>query len=173
MGIDPGLAATGWGLIDAAPRARYLNSGIIRTSSTTEHVARLDAIYRQIVQITADSCPEVACVERVFANMNGKTSMALGEARGAAIAALISCDVQVIEISALQIKKSITGHGRADKKQMAQMIPLLLEDAPAVRADAADALACALAATPMVRLHSSRSSRLPPIRGGRRRVARR
>lgn len=170
MGIDPGLATTGWGLIDTAPRARYLNSGVIRTSSTTEHVTRLDAIYRQIVQVTADSRPEIACVERVFANMNGKTSMALGEARGAAIAALVSCDVRVIEISALQIKKSVTGLGRADKKQIAQMIPLLLEDAPKVRADAADALACALAGTPMVRVSSSR---LPPIRGGRRRVARR
>ena len=169
MGIDPGLATTGWGIIQNEARARYLDSGVIRTSAATEHVARLNNIYCEINNIIVRWQPQAACIERVFANMNGKSSMALGEARGAAIAALCGHNVRIMEISALQIKKSITGMGRADKKQVAKMIPLLLADAPEVRADAADALACALTMIPLANIPHSR---MPPIRS-RRRISRR
>ena len=90
-------------------------------------------------------------------NINGKSSIALGEARGVAIAALISRRVPIIEISALQIKKSVTGLGRATKQQVAQMLPLILDDMPsAIRVDASDALACAVAATPSLQMQFSR-----------------
>ena len=169
MGIDPGLAATGWGVIETGAAPRHLASGVIRTSPAEDHITRLDYIYRETAAVAEQWKPQAACVERVFANLNGKTSMALGEARGVAIAALCGRGVRITEISALQIKKSITGMGRAGKQQVAQMIPLLLSDTPKLRADAADALACALALTPAAQLHHSR---LPPIRKGRRRTRR-
>ena len=165
------MAATGWGVIDTGGEngARHLASGVIRTSPADSHIARLDCIRRETAAVAEKWAPEAACVERVFANANGKTSMALGEARGAAIAALCGRGVRITEISALQIKKSVTGTGRAEKKQVALMIPLLLKDAPKLAADAADALACALALTPLSLLHDSR---LPPLRKGRRRARR-
>ena len=176
LGIDPGLAATGWGLIDAAgSSAQYVNCGVIETNTKQNHVVRLECIYRQISAIAADYQPQVACVERVFANLNGKSSMALGEARGAAVAALLRHEMPVVEMSALQIKKSMTGYGRADKKQVAKMVLLMLDNAPQkLRADATDALACALSYIPMSRLtNSSAHLRLPARRGKRRTYRRR
>ena len=94
--------------------------------------------------------------------------MSLGEARGAAIAALLACGVQIAEVSALQIKKSVAGAGRADKKQVAAMIPLLLQDAPPKPAsDEADALACALTVAPLLQ-HLRPHFRLPASRRRRR-----
>lgn len=176
LGIDPGLAATGWGVIDVAgANARFVDAGVIRTSAACEHIVRLDQIRHHISTIATKWDPQFAGVERVFVGVNAKSSIALGEARGAAIAALLQCQIRVMEISALQIKKSITGSGRADKKQVAAMLPAFLTDAPeSPPADAADALACALAASsPLSQL--TRHSRLPPIRSRprSRRVSRR
>lgn len=169
LGIDPGLAATGWGVIDAAAgRARYADSGVIRTSPAAPHSARLGDIYRRTAEVARKNAPSLAGVERVFANVNAKSSMALGEARGAAIAALSSCDLIIAEVSALQIKKAITGAGRADKKQVAGMIPFLLDGAPEkLENDAADALACALTVAPFLRI-SDGHFRMPPARPRRR-----
>ena len=176
LGIDPGLAATGWGVIEsAAGRMRYVDGGIIRTSPDALHISRLDEIRRGVDNAARRFRPQMAGVERVFANVNGKSSMSLGEARGAAIAALLGCDIGIVEISALQIKKSITGAGRADKKRVADMIPLLLQDSPPKPgADLSDALACALTAAPLSRSFVGNEShfRLPPIRKTRRRVRR-
>lgn len=172
LGVDPGLAATGWGVIDAAsPRARYMSSGVIRTAPSDTHVDRLARIGGEIADLAREWKPETACVERVFVGVNPKSSMVLGEARGAIIAVLCAAGVKVMEISALQVKKSVTGLGLAGKGQVAQMLPLLLQDVPdGIRGDAADALACALALTPLSQLHDSR---LPPVRRTRRRRARR
>lgn len=169
MGIDPGLAATGWGIIRRDGEvSHYLASGVIHTSPASEHVARLAHIYGRLTEVARQWQPQIACVERVFANLNGKTSMALGEARGAAVAALIACDLPVMEISALQIKKAITGMGRADKKQVGAMVSRLLSiSTDGFRTDATDALACALTFTPLQAMHS----RLPSPRSRRRRAA--
>ncbi|MGI9296364.1 MAG: crossover junction endodeoxyribonuclease RuvC [Gammaproteobacteria bacterium] len=175
MGIDPGLAATGWGVIEtAAGRPRYVAGGVIRTSVAAAHTARLGDIYRRTAEVARRTAPALAGVERVFANVNGKSTMALGEARGAAIAALSECDIVIAEVSALQIKKAVTGAGRADKKQVAGMIPLLLDGAPKkLENDAADALACALTVAPLLRLSRvNEHFRLPPSRP-RRRASRR
>lgn len=175
LGIDPGLAATGWGVIEtAAGRSRYVDSGVIRTAATAVHIARLSDIYHGIAEITRRHKPALAGVERVFMNVNGKSSMALSEARGTAIAALLSCDIAIVEVSALQIKKSITGAGRADKKQVATMLSMLLDGTPEkLQADAADALACALTVAPL-HLQGAPHFRLPPSRTRtRRRVSRR
>ncbi len=152
-----------------------MDSGIIRTKAETDHIERLDTIYTEIGNIVCRVQPEIVSIERVFVNINAKSSMNLGEARGVIIAAVLSHKIKIMEISALQIKKAVTGMGRADKKQVAQMVALLLKNIPTPppTADAADALACALSLQPLAQLQQSR---LPPIRSRprrRRQVSRR
>lgn len=172
LGIDPGLAATGWGLIESvAGRARYVDGGVFRTSAAASNLSRLEDIYRRTAEVARQKAPGLAGVERVFAGAGAGSAVSLGEARGAAVAALFAADIAVAEASALQIKKAVTGSGRADKKQIARMLPFLLDGAPEkLAADAADALACALAVMPSARRErSSVHFRLPR----RRRAARR
>ena len=161
------MANTGWGVIDNnGGRFHYLASGVIKTGADEMHIARLDSIRRELTAVVAHWQPRIACVERVFANVNAKSSMALGEARGTAIGALLECRLEVMEFSALQIKKSVTGMGRADKKQVSEMVARLLSmPETAWSSHAADALACALSLLPLTQLHSSR---LPAYRGRRR-----
>ncbi len=152
-----------------------MDGGVIRTSAATLHLARLENIYNRLLAVVRQSAPALAGMERVFAGIGGKSAVSLGEARGAAAAAIIACEVPIIEISALQIKKAITGAGRAGKQQTAQMIPFLLENAPQnPAADAADALACALAIMPATRTGQFAAAhlRLPKIRSRRRRARR-
>ena len=118
------------------------------TTAADAPIARLGQIATAIGRAADAHAPQIACVERVFANPNAKTSLALGEARGAIIAALLARQVAVFELSALQIKKSIAGYGRADKIQIAAMVRrfLRLEESAEYPHDVTDALACALAA---------------------------
>ncbi|MDM5148113.1 crossover junction endodeoxyribonuclease RuvC [Candidatus Persebacteraceae bacterium Df01] len=168
--MDPGLANTGWGIIDSDGRhSRHLSSGIIHTSPSAAHVMRLGDIRNELKEVIQQWSPKIACIERVFVNKNAKSSMVLGEARGVAIGVLLECDLEVTEISALQIKKSVTGMGRANKKQVSEMVMRLLALPVPAPADAADALACALALMPLARLQNTR---LPAIRSRRRRTRR-
>ena len=161
--MDPGLAKTGWGIISVrAGRLRRVDGGVISTSPDSPQVERIRKLARGVSEIAAAHRPEVACVERVFANLNAKTTLALGEARGAALAALTAADrVEVVEMSALQVKRAVTGMGRADKTQVAEMVARLLDwpEARAAASDETDALACAIAASsPLARTES----RMPP-----------
>ena len=88
--------------------------------------------------------PTAVCMERVFINMNNKTSLSLGEARGALIATAVSDDIDLVEISALQMKKAITGYGRANKKIVAACVSGLLSLEESLPLDTTDALACAI-----------------------------
>jgi crossover junction endodeoxyribonuclease RuvC len=141
------LAATGYGVIrEIRGGARLIDCGVIRTPAADKPAMRLAAIARAVSQLASRHAPDAACVERVFANRNPKTSLAVGEARGAAIAVLLRAAIPVGEVSALQVKQNLTGAGRADKKQVAWMVRRLLALPAAHRLapDAADALACAL-----------------------------
>ena len=152
LGIDPGLANTGWGVIE---NNRLIASGAIRTAPDEQHTRRLGRIWDGLRQVAEQWQPQTACVERVFVNANAKSTLALGEARGAALAALWNAKVAVVEISALQVKKSVTGAGRADKKTVALMVRRLLSLPAEMKtppADVCDALACALSLTPMMQL---------------------
>ena len=167
--MDPGLAVTGWGVINIAGAAsQYVDSGVIRTVAATPHLDRLRRIADGLRQVVEKTSPDVICVERVFVNVNPKVSLLLGEARGTALCALMNGKAALIELSALQIKQSVTGGGRAGKKQVALMAQHLLGVSLAnLPHDSTDALACALAAA-RVRLGSGGAELL----GGRQRRTR-
>ena len=128
------------------------------------HIDRLCAISEALRAVVAQTAPVLIAVERVFINRNPGSSLLLGEARGAALLSLTESGVPVLEISALQIKQSVTGRGRASKRQVADMVGRLLDiKVTGWKPDCTDALACALAAA--LQRHS-RSRSIPPIRRG-------
>ncbi len=147
LGIDPGLQTTGFGIIDAAGQAlSYVASGTI----TTTHLdrgnlpARLKVLFDGITEIRARYQPEVAAVEIVFVNAHPQATLLLGQARGACITALVSCDLPVAEYTALQMKQAIAGHGKAAKAQVQEMVKRLLRLPALPGKDAADALGLAI-----------------------------
>ena len=151
-----------------------MDGGVIKTAPDTPQAERIRTVAEALSQVARAHRPNVACLERVFANINAKTTLALGEARGAALAALALAGIEVVEMSALQVKRTIAGAGRADKRQVAEMVARMLAcpEARKLSHDETDALACALAAaSPLARMHS----RLPAVRvrkGGKSRSVR-
>ena len=147
LGIDPGLRCTGFGCIDVEGRhqVRYVGSGVIKPPTALSESDRLKSLYASLTELLAHYQPQLAVVERVFVNVNPKSTLSLGQARGVAIAALAATNIEVKELTPLKIKQSIVGTGRADKAQVAHMVCRLLSLPKAPSSDAADALACALA----------------------------
>jgi crossover junction endodeoxyribonuclease RuvC len=146
LGIDPGLRTTGFGLIErTGNRLSYLSSGCIKTDARDSLPKRLGTIYAGLRELVALHRPDQAAVEIVFVNVNPQSTLLLGQARGAAITALVADDVEVAEYTALQIKQAVVGNGHADKVQVQHMVRRLLALTGDPRADAADALACAIA----------------------------
>ncbi|MEZ5650202.1 MAG: crossover junction endodeoxyribonuclease RuvC [Burkholderiaceae bacterium] len=144
LGIDPGLRATGFGLVmHRGTRLSYVASGVIRTGSGAVP-ERLAIIHRSLAEIIDRYQPDVGVVEKVFLNTNPQSTLLLGQARGVALAALVLGALPVHEYTALQIKKSVTGHGHADKTQIQTMVSHLLTLPAPPATDAADALACAI-----------------------------
>ncbi|GBG02411.1 Crossover junction endodeoxyribonuclease RuvC [Azospira sp. I13] len=146
LGIDPGLRCTGFGLIDKqGSQLIYVSSGCIRTDEKTTLPERLAVIYRGIREIVETYAPQQAAVEKVFVNVNPQSTLLLGQARGAAITALVSTDLPVGEYTALQVKQAVVGNGKAAKEQVQHMVRRLLSLPGDPSPDAADALACAIA----------------------------
>ena len=144
LGIDPGLRVTGYGLVEArGQRLTYVASGCIRTG-TGSLPARLGVIARDIAFLIAESRPTEVAVEKVFVNVNPNSTLLLGQARGAALSALVHAGLPVAEYTALQVKQAVVGQGKAAKGQVQHMVIRLLELPGAPNADAADALACAI-----------------------------
>lgn len=144
LGIDPGLNRTGYGIVEVRGGAlQWVDSGVIRVAAG-ELPARLRCILRELASVIARHRPDEASVEKVFVNVNPKSTLLLGQARGAAICAAVAADLAVHEYSALQVKQAVTGYGHADKTQMQRMVQRLLSLQEAPAADAADALACAI-----------------------------
>lgn len=144
LGIDPGLRVTGFGVIDKrGATLRYVTSGCIRTPSGGLP-ERLAAILDGLAQVIAEHRPLEAAVERVFVNVNPSSTLALGQARGAAISALVLERLPVSEYTALQVKQAVVGAGHARKEQVQSMVRRLLALPGDPSADAADALACAI-----------------------------
>ena len=147
LGIDPGLRTTGFGVVDAdGPRLHYVASGTIRTGSadTGQLPARLKIIFDGVREIVARYEPHCASVEIVFVNVNPQSTLLLGQARGAAIAALAAQGLEVAEYTALQMKKAVVGHGQARKEQVQAMVARLLALPGEPGRDAADALGLAV-----------------------------
>lgn len=145
LGIDPGLRVTGFGVIEQhGKQLRYIASGVIRSKDSESLPARIHTLFSGIQEVVATYQPNQACIEIVFVNVNPQSTLLLGQARGAAIAALTAAELPVAEYTALKIKQSVVGHGKAAKQQVGFMVTRLLGLDAAPGSDAADALACAI-----------------------------
>jgi len=145
LGIDPGLAVTGYGLVETdSGRLGYVASGRIRSRSADPLPERLRAILTGLGEVIATFSPVEVAVEKVFVNVNPQSTLMLGQARGAAIAAAVLARLPVAEYTALQVKKAVVGVGHAGKEQVQEMVIRLLKLPGRPSADAADALACAI-----------------------------
>jgi crossover junction endodeoxyribonuclease RuvC len=145
LGIDPGLRNTGWGLIEAAgTRLTYVGCGSIHTDAATSLAERLALIHRSIARLVDDERPAEAAVEETFVNRDPQSTLKLGQARGAALAALALMELPVAEYAANLIKKTVVGVGHAEKAQVQMMVKMLLPASQAKSPDAADALAVAI-----------------------------
>ena len=145
LGIDPGLQSTGFGIIEkTGPRLAYVASGRIRTESRETLPQRLGVVFASVQEVIAHYQPSEAAIEEVFLNRNPWSTLLLGQARGAAIAALTTSGLAVTEYGTMQIKKAVVGQGRATKDQVCHMVVRLLQLNANPQSDAADALACAI-----------------------------
>lgn len=144
LGIDPGLRITGFGVLEArGGELVYVASGCIRATGTSLPV-RLGVIVRDLAHVIAELRPAEVAIERVFVNMNPRTTLLLGQARGAAIAAAVVAGLPVSEYTAGQVKQAVAGAGRAPKSQVQEMVKRLLALPGQPATDAADALAAAI-----------------------------
>jgi crossover junction endodeoxyribonuclease RuvC len=145
LGLDPGSAATGWGVIDSAgTRLSYVAAGVIRCRRTSGRAERLAAIFEALREVIAAHRPDEAAVEETFVNASPRDALVLGEARGVALLAPALDGLAVAEYAANRIKKSVVGRGHAEKAQVQAMIRALLATSGEQPADAADALAVAI-----------------------------
>ena len=145
LGIDPGLRVTGFGVIDRqGNKLSYVASGCIKSNDKESLPQRIATLFAGIGEVIATYQPQQAAIEKVFVNVNPQSTLLLGQARGAAIAALVHGGLPVAEYTALQVKQAVVGHGKAAKEQVQHMVVRLLDLPGAPTADAADALACAI-----------------------------
>ena len=145
LGIDPGLRVTGFGVIEKhGNKLAYITSGCIKTGEGGALPQRLKIILDGIAEVCATQQPHQAAIEKVFVNVNPQSTLLLGQARGAAISALVLAGLPVAEYTALQVKQAVVGHGKAAKQQVQEMVRRLLSLPGDPSADAADALACAI-----------------------------
>jgi crossover junction endodeoxyribonuclease RuvC len=144
LGIDPGLRVTGFGIIDqTGQQLVYVASGCVR-SGAGELPDRLKVLLEGLQEVIAEYRPQCAAIEQVFVNVNPKSTLLLGQARGAAICAAVGVALPVAEYTALQVKQAVVGAGKAHKTQVQMMVRKLLRLPGDPSPDAADALACAI-----------------------------
>ncbi|MCK4608386.1 MAG: crossover junction endodeoxyribonuclease RuvC [Gammaproteobacteria bacterium] len=144
LGVDPGSRITGFGLISSnGMQHKYLASGCIRVGDKS-FPERLQQIFADLTEVIKQYKPEAAAIEQVFMHTNASAALKLGQARGAAITALVNQKLKVAEYSARQIKQAAVGYGAASKAQVQHMVKLLLQLKGDVQEDAADALAAAV-----------------------------
>jgi crossover junction endodeoxyribonuclease RuvC len=147
IGIDPGIAITGYGLLEEAEDGSVsaVDYGVISTSHDLSVSERLIIIYRQLNHILKLHKPDSGAVERLFFYKNVKTASSVGQAKGVSMLALAQSGLHVYEYSPKEVKTSVTGYGGADKRQIQEMVKILLNLADIPRPDdAADALAVAI-----------------------------
>jgi crossover junction endodeoxyribonuclease RuvC len=157
IGIDPGTATTGYGLVRQKAQGELItiDFGVIKTSSKSLMTDRLLQLHRELSAVISLHRPESAAVEELFFQRNVATAMSVGQARGIALLALAQAGIPVDEYAPSEIKQAISGYGGADKQQMQQMVRTILAlDTIPRPDDAADALAVAIC-----HLHSSQIRR--------------
>lgn len=163
LGIDPGTAITGYGIVEETNnRIKCVTMGCVRTPAGMPLQARLAIIYRELSGVISRYSPDCVSVEQLFFNTNVKSALAVGHARGVALLACAQAGLSVAEYTPLQVKLAVAGYGRADKKQMQSMVKLLLGlDEEPKPDDVADALAIA-----MCHLNSAQYHSVTTPRGG-------
>ncbi len=146
LGIDPSLTCTGWGVIRSeGSRISHVAHGQVATDPKAEMTARLDHVHAAISAVIAAYAPDRGAIEEVFLNKNPQSTLKLAQARGAVLAACGKHSLSVSEHAARAVKKAVVGTGAAEKQQVQAMLKILLPGVKVVGADAADALAVAIA----------------------------
>lgn len=144
LGIDPGSRVTGYGVIETdGRRSRHLASGCIRTVSG-EFPQRLGEIFQGVREVLEAWQPQQVAVEQVFVSRNAASALKLGQARGAAVSAVVTLHMPVFEYTPAAVKQGLVGNGRAEKEQVLHMVRVLLGLQGRMALDASDALAIAL-----------------------------
>jgi crossover junction endodeoxyribonuclease RuvC len=146
IGIDPGTGILGFGIIDVTKREPQLvDAGVIRTPVKEDDAVRLQTIFEELSDIIAQSKPETMVIEKLFFAQNVTTAMSVAQARGVVLLSAKQADLAIFEYTPLQIKQAMTGYGRADKKQIQEMVRVMLHLKTAPQPDdCADALAAAI-----------------------------
>lgn len=146
LGIDPGTATTGYGLVtEKRGKLVFVDYGVISTSYKDTSQARLRKIYTGLKALIADYKPEAIAIEKLYFGANTKTAIAVGQARGILLLTAAEFKIRVSEYTPLEVKLAVTGYGKADKKQVQQMVKNLLGISFVPKPDdAADALAVAI-----------------------------
>lgn len=147
IGIDPGTATTGFGIIDVDTRGNYqmVDGGVITTPSTAAMPERLITLHNELAEVIAATKPEAAAVELLYFSSNVTTAITVGQARGVILLTLAQAGLNPAEYNPMQIKQAITGYGGAKKPQMQEMVKILLKLKTVPKPDdAADALAIAI-----------------------------
>lgn len=155
LGIDPGTGRLGFGVIEVTKgnKVRFITGGVITTPAHTSLAIRLEDIYNSLHEIIEETKPEVMSIEKLFFAQNVTTAISVSHARGVAMLVGQQCHLEIAEYTPLQIKQTLTGYGRADKKQMQEMVRLHLNMKEVPKPDdAADALAAAITHSLMSRL---------------------
>ncbi|HEY5601802.1 MAG TPA: crossover junction endodeoxyribonuclease RuvC [Gammaproteobacteria bacterium] len=144
LGIDPGSRVTGYGVIESdGYHAEYVASGCIRAAEA-DWPERLRIIFNGIQELLIQYSPDQAAIEKVFIHRNVDSALKLGQARGAAICAVVNRAIAIHEYTPTEVKQSVVGKGNAAKEQVQHMIQVLLKLSAVPQADAADALAIAM-----------------------------
>ena len=146
IGIDPGTGILGFGVIDFTGRkAQMVDAGVIRTPVKEDDAVRLETIFEELTDIIASNKPQIMSVEKLFFARNVTTAMTVAQARGVVLLCARMAGLQIFEYTPMQIKQAVTGYGKAEKKQIQEMVKLQrgLQTVPQPD-DCADALAAAL-----------------------------
>ncbi|MBP6362312.1 MAG: crossover junction endodeoxyribonuclease RuvC [Novosphingobium sp.] len=161
IGLDPSLSCTGWGIVaKQGNRLSHIANGQIKTDPKASLAQRLVTLDSGLAEVIAQHRPETGAVEEVFVNSNAQSTLKLGQARGVCLLALARSGMPVAEYAARLVKKAIVGTGAAEKAQIQAMLGVLLPGAKLAGADAADALAVAIAHAHLMGPASAGSSRI-------------
>lgn len=146
IGIDPGTGILGFGVVDYAnSKLKLIDAGVIRTPAKQQDALRLETIFSELSNIISDNKPDVMSVEKLFFAQNVTTAMSVSQARGVILLCAVRAKLEIFEYTPQQIKQSLTGYGRADKKQIQEMVKAMLHLKEIPKPDdCADALAAAI-----------------------------
>lgn len=146
LGIDPGTGILGFGIIEVTKgKPALVDGGVIRTPVNEDDAVRLQTIFDELTDIIAEAKPQEMAVEKLFFSQNVTTAMTVSQARGVVLLTGMQAGLKIAEYTPLQIKQALTGYGRADKKQIQEMVRVILNLKEVPKPDdCADALACAI-----------------------------